>query len=477
MKQLQPFVLSCLLLAGTVAATTAPLCVQAQEEDTLRPLVVRPVDNSPPPPAESQAYAAQPLAGQEGTPQEIGGSEGLHLPAMPPQNPQQMNPPRMVRPVQAPLGRDVIAGFGPPSGSVVSDRVLQLRDESVALREAVNRNVDEFEELHGKGSAGAIQYHSTVAAITARLESGTTRGNPILLRQWNEAEESLNEVGYSLSKLNMLSSSLAGNSDTASYLLQAVRAAFELSGAVDEDHVQLALVRDEVARDAVQIDRTRDRINEDLRRQNAYLATERQNLQVLALAISRGELIHNSLANQPIVVNNDLLSSLPNANTDRSGFATLGSPAPTVYDSYQVPPLPAPAVPVEKNRLHERTSSRLPQKSISSQEGALPGGGAGLGQLLVLVRFTQDQVDYESQLYQAVSTALDRKPNAQFTVVAVSPKNGAPSAIGANTEKVQRDAENVKSSLLQLGLEPSRIATTSIASEVAQVPEVHVYMH
>jgi outer membrane protein OmpA-like peptidoglycan-associated protein len=96
-----------------------------------------------------------------------------------------------------------------------------------------------------------------------------------------------------------------------------------------------------------------------------------------------------------------------------------------------------------------------------------------LGQLLVLVRFNEQNVEYQQPMYDAVSTTLDRKPDANFTVVAVTPKSDKPAT---DTDTAQRRADTVKSELVQLGLQPSRIGITSVSSEVATSPEVHVYV-
>jgi hypothetical protein len=383
----------------------------------------------------------------------------------------------------SPDGRNLFADFGPPSGSVVSDRVFQLRDETVNLRRNIDGNTGEFNELRNKGAAGSIQYHATIAAIKARLEAGTTRGNPVLLRQWSEAEQSLSEVNYSISRLNMLATDLSANSASAAYLLQAVRATFELSGAVDEDHQQLALIRDEVAKGTVQIDRMRGQILEDIGRQTAYLSTERQNLQVLSMGINRGELLNNSLAGQTVVISpSNTTGTLPGTSNDYSGFPSINSNAydnaGAAYnnDAYESAPAPmaSPVMPVQKGVKKSKKSSALPSASAARAEAAAPSGS--LGQLLVLIRFNQDDVDYEQQLYQAVSDALDRKPNASFTVVAVAPKAEDPASVGSNVESSQRHADSVKNSLVQLGLQPTRINMSNIASAAAQTPEVHVYI-
>lgn len=471
------------VLAFAFTLPVIPAALLAEEEDdALRPLIVRPTESARAPvaaPTAPTSSASESAIISEATsaPTNITAASDAKLKLPPPPAPSQIDlstsvspaPSVSRKPVMAPSGRDMFADFGPPSGSVVSDRVFQLRDEAIKLRQDVDRNLDEFNQLRGRGAAGAIQYHSTVAAITARLENGTTRGNPILLRQWSEAEQSLSEVHYSISKLNMLQTGLASSASNTAYLLQAVKAAFELSGALDEDHDQLAMIRDEVSKTVVSIDHVKNEINDDIRRQNAYLANERHNLQALSVAINRGELIRNSLAGQTVIVGNEpIYGSLPGTSAEVSGFPAISSSA---FDqSYAPPPYAAPmgaveSAPINKTALPTRGRSAKP---ISSGEGTL-------GQLLVLVRFNEPQVAYEEQLYQAVSNALDRKPDANFTIVAVRPK-GDPAAVGGDLENAERNAENVKSSLVQLGLQPSRISMSNISSDVAQSPEVHLYI-
>src|SRR5262249_30786688 len=145
------------------------------------------------------------------------------------------------------------------------------------------------------------------------LQNGTTRGNPILLRQWEEANSSLDEGTSSLNKLNALLTAVDADASVASYLLQSVQAGFELSGAVDEDHDQLKLLRDEVSRLVVQLDYLRTQTTGDIERETSYLTTERSNLQALSFAISRGELLGNSMANRPVIVTEPTMQSLPPA--------------------------------------------------------------------------------------------------------------------------------------------------------------------
>lgn len=344
---------------------------------------------------------------------------------------------------------DTLSNFGPSSGTVVGNRALELRDEVMRLRASVNLNTNEFNLQRASGAAGAVQYHSTVAAITARLQNGTTRGNPILLRQWDEAEASLNEVGSSLNRLNSLQSTVAADASLAAYLLESVQAAFQLSGAVDEDHDQLKLLRDEVSRMVVQLDYLGNQVAEDIQRQTLYATTERSNLQTLAFSISRGELLGNS-STRPVVVNPVApVTALPSAASRVNSGSSSYAPAPAA----------APVSPVS-----------------AAEPSADVGTAPSTGRLLVLIRYNKPVVEYEQQLSQAVSAALERRPNSEFSVIAVSPASGDTNELARAQEIAVRNSETVKRSLVQLGLPASRIAVANTQTQTAQTPEVHVYV-
>ena len=370
---------------------------------------------------------------------------------------------------------DALGGFGPSSGTVVGNRALELRDEVLRLRSSVNLNANEFMILRSNGAAGAVQYHSTVAAITARLQNGTTRGNPILLRQWDEAEGSLNEVTQSLNRLNSLQTSVSADASLSSYMLESIQAGFLLSGAVDEDHDQLKLLRDEVSRLVVQLDYLRNQVTDDIQRQTAYLTTERSNLQALAFAITRGELLGNSLANRPVIVNPSPVMMLPQASQ--------GSPfgAPSMRSTVAPTPSAAPSMPVTSGRIGPSPMSpREYMQESAASPPHLPQGNVAVapttGRLLVLIRYNQPNVEYEQQLSAAVSAALARKPEAEFSVIAVTPASGDPSEIATLQEASGRNAEGVKRALVQLGLAPSRITMGSSQTQDARTAEVHVYV-
>ncbi len=360
---------------------------------------------------------------------------------------------------------DFMAGFGPSSGTVVGTRARELRDEVLRLRSSVNLNSNEFSVLRSSGAAGAVQYHSTVAAITARLQNGTTRGNPILLRQWDEANASLDEVTSSLNRLNSLATAIDADASMGSYLSDSVQAAFELSGAVDEDHDQLKVLKDEINRLIVQLDYLRNQTTNDIQRQTNYLTTERSNLQALAFAISRGELLGNSLANRPVIVNTAPFAAISPASFDMP-------PAPQAAPAGQVTPGTTGPAPMSPRELMQENGTAPAQKPNSASAAVTQS----IGQLLVLIRYDQPHVEYEQQLSQAIGNVLEHRPNAEFSVVAVSPQAGDPAELAKLQQTAKGNAEAVKRSLIQLGLAPSRISMATTQLPSVQNPEVHVYI-
>lgn len=302
---------------------------------------------------------------------------------------------------------------GQPTGTAVGAKVDNLRGDLMQLQANVASQNDRLQTVREQAAQNAVGYHNTVATIDAKLQVGTTPGNPILVSQWNQAQSQLQQVNIDLGQMNGLANDVAASAAMSSYLLEATRAAFGISGAVDEDHRQLAILEDETNRTTVLIDRLLTELTEDIARQTNYLGSERNNLNTLALAINNGELYGASLAGRQF----------------------------------------SPVSP-----------------------GTLPGSAIASGRPLVLIRFDRQNVDYEQALFAAVSAALDRRPDAAFDLVAVTPGIGSQAQISLAREEARRDAERVLRSLTSMGLSPNRVSLSTMTSPAAQTNEVHLYV-
>jgi hypothetical protein len=307
---------------------------------------------------------------------------------------------------------------GQPTGTYVGQKVISLRNDLQQLQTTLGRQSNELQQIRGQTVQDSQSYHGTVAAIQARLQVGTTPGNPILVQQWNDAQKGLDRIGDDALKMNRLSTEVASTSGMAAYLLDSVRAARSLSGAVDEDHRQLAVLEDETNSTTVLIERLLTELSADVQRQQQYVTNERANLNTLAVAIKNGQLYGSSLANAPVT---------------------------------------APLAPL--------AAARAPSSLAASNERPL-----------VVIRFDRPNVPYEDALYTAVKSALDRRPNAVFDVVAVAPVGGTPGSTALIETSARRNAEAVVRSLSQMGLPADRVRVSSASSPEATSGEVRVFV-
>ncbi len=309
----------------------------------------------------------------------------------------------------APQYNQGVSSF-PVTNTFVGEKVASLRGELVRLQDQTNQQRSQFEGLRQQQAQESQQYHATVAEMSARLQVGTTPGNPILVQQLNSAQAQLASIAGLAQQTSQLSSEVTASSTTSAYLLESIRAARSLSGAVDEDHRQLRMLEDDANRVAIQIDRLSTELTSDAARQQQAVNIERNNLNTLSVAVSGGQLFGTSLSNR----------------------------------------LNAVAAPV----------SALPASARNDRP-------------LVLIRFDRPSVRFEKQLYQAIKTALDHRPNATFEVVSIAPASAAQSAMGLTT--AQRNAESVVRSMTSMGLPPDRIQLMTSAGAV-NVNEVKVFV-
>lgn len=307
---------------------------------------------------------------------------------------------------------------GAATGTFVGQKVIELRTELQALQSAIAQHNRLLQETRGKIISDSQRYHNTVAAMNARLQVGTTPGNPILVQQFNNAQVDLDQLEADIVALNQLAQAVTTDSTMSAFLGESTRAAFSVSGAVDEDHRQLAILEDEVNRTVVLIERLLKEVSSDVRRQTAYVGTERSNMNLLSAGIKSGEIYGISLVNQ----------AMASAGAGRTAN-TAGMPTDT--------------------------TGRRP---------------------LVVIRFDRVDVPYEQALYNAVSQVLDRRPDAVFDLVAVAPAGGDEATIALNSSKSRRHAENVLRSLVDMGLPPSRVAVSGKTASTANVNEVHLYL-
>lgn len=310
---------------------------------------------------------------------------------------------------------------GEITGTFVGKKVQAMRGELAQLIEQIRIHNNELQDLRAKTIQDSQRYHGTVAAINARLQVGTTPGNPILVQQFNSSLSDLDRLSSDIAQMNSLAQKVEKDASMSSYMLESVQATLGISGAVDEDHRQLAILQDEVNQTVILIQRLLSEVAEDVRRQTNYVAAERANLNTLAAGVKAGEIYGTSLSNRMSGANTGITSTVTRPNFQRTAQPTNRRP-------------------------------------------------------LVVIRFDRTKVNYQQAIYTTVKQVLDRRPDAVFDLVAITPSQLSPGQQAIGSTQARRQAEQVLRSLTEMGLPPSRVALSASTSASAQTNEVHLYL-
>lgn len=337
------------------------------------------------------------------------------------------------------------ASYYAPTKTIVSRKIEELEGDLSNLQKDLSMLSGKLSILEKAGQNASANYYADVATISTQLRSGTTPGNPRLIQRLSNAQNGLESLASNVAELNDLAVEIASVSSVSSFLLDAVRATYSLSGAVEEDHVRLAQLEDSINNTLVLVDRLQNNVNDDITRTAAYLTTERSNLRTLSLAIANGDLYGKSLAARPF-------SSVPLFNTGIQNVSTAPRAPMTSGPSASAP----------------STSGYIP--------ASIPPAQVGKPKPLVKIRFDKVDVQYEQPVYMAVTKALEQYPNARFEIVAVHPNVGNAAQVAIESTRSRRNAEEVLRTLTQMGLDLSRIDLSYSPSATAKTNEVHIYI-
>lgn len=322
-----------------------------------------------------------------------------------------------------------------PTQTIVAQKVNDLRSDLAALQGRVNNLSTQLRSMQQRSLASSTNYNASVATINTQLQSGTTPGNPRLVEKLAVAETSLDTLSQNVADLNAMAVEAANAASMGSFLLESCRSAYGLSGAVEEDHVALSQLEDQVNNTIVTIDRVLNEVNDDITRTAAYLSAERGNIRTLSLAVTNGDYYGRSLANRPF-------SSAP-----PSTLMQPVSMAPAAINP-SAPPMPAPAPPL----------------------------APGSARPLVKIKFDQANVNFQQAVYMAVNEATQKYPGGRLELVAVTPVNGNAAQVAIESTRARRNAETVLRSMEQMGIDINKVDLTTMQSAEARTNEVHIYL-
>jgi len=314
------------------------------------------------------------------------------------------------------------------TGTFVGQKVIAFRQELSQIQASSRANNEELQRIRDNILKNTTEYNKNTGAIETRLQVGTTPGNPTLYTILGQAQNNIQTMGANNNALEGLSARVANNATSNGYLLDSVRAAFSISGAVDEDHAQLRTLQNEVEQTGVLINNLNTEVTSDLARQQQHLAQANAQINHLGSAIRVGN-----------------FQGAPRASN-------VARPERPLFSGKSTP-VAAPLRPVPVRNV-ERASMGRPTP--------LPG------KPLFAVKFSRDDIDYKSDLTTAVNAAVNRKPNAVFEVVGVSNV--------ANRNKAQAHADKIFREIVALGVNANNVNIGAKISDTLQVAEVLVFV-
>ncbi len=300
---------------------------------------------------------------------------------------------------------------GNNTGTFVGQKVVTFRNELSQLQNSIQNNNAVLQQIRGSVVSNALQYHKVIGMIEAKLQVGTTPGNPQMFAMLQNAQNNIQIMNVNSNALSQLASKVSSDVANTKYLVESIRAAYGISGAVDEDHRQLRILENEANQSSIVTSSLLAEINSDIARQQQYIETAK------------------------------------NYMTDLDGAIKAGS--------YGVNNVPLASSEMSANSAFTSTKS-----------------AAVSGKPLFVAKFNKSGVNYKDGLKQAVNSAVSRKPNVLFDIVAVSPSGGSQLS-GANAKN---NATQIFQDMVDMGIGAERISLSARTDASATASEVHIYV-
>ncbi len=296
---------------------------------------------------------------------------------------------------------------GAHTGTFVGQKTIAFGQELEQIKVSHQNNREELAQIQQIISTNTTQYNNTVGSIESKLQIGTTPNDTNLRNRLRQAQNNVQTISVNTNALNSLSIKAANDADSATYLVDSIRAAFNLSGADDKDHRRLRNLLNKAEQLLLTVNRTGDEINGDSAHRQQYLISAQKQLARLSAAI-------------------------------RVGRFSNDAPVPT----------PRPALFGKNNALQTAT--------ITSNKP------------LFVAKFKNDNFSYKEGLSTAVKSAVKRKSNTFFEVLAVSD--------ASSVNKAQRQAHKIFKEITAMGVNSDNINLSAKTDDKTDGAEVWIFV-
>jgi len=310
------------------------------------------------------------------------------------------------------------------TGTLVGQKVIAFRNDLTKLQESIRQNNNELQKVRASVIDNAIDYHNTTAAMEAKLQVGTTPGNPVMYDMLQKTQNNIVVMDENANTLNNIYNQAVSDLSVVNNLQDYIRATYSVAGAIDEDHTQLRTLENETSQTAILINSLLSEVKSDYARQMDYRNTARHYLASLDRAIKVGNF---GMANAPV--------AQPRVNY------------------YQAPQAVQPVQPVQQQPLPPAV------QQVS-------------GKPLFVVKFNNRNVNYQDSLHRTIQTAQGKNPGFHYEVVAVTP----PAANQEVKDLAQTQAGAMFEEIINTGVGPDKVDILSKTSESATGAEVQIFV-
>ena len=338
-------------------------------------------------------------------------------------------------------------------GTFMKNKIANFKSEQEQLKSLVDSRKSTLQEMRNDTNTAVSDYRTAVAQINSKLQLGTTPGNPELMDEWKEARAKLEKINNVAFDIKRLVADVESDQSMVDYMVGSIQASYKIRGATEDDHKQLKALEEEAKQIGSNIAIFARQLNQEAERQQAYVDTEKHNLNDVALNIKNGKLYGSAGSTDFFADGGSMFSSdesyeaFMNETAQDYGMTPRRNTRAKHYtksakDTFSLKPVRSKSTPME----------------ISAPKSTRP---------IIVIKFDKTTVDFAEPLYQALNRVLERNPSATFEVAGISP-------IGSTNASIKKNVKDVMATLTEMGLPASRVALTMQTDDV-NVEEVRIY--
>ncbi|MDO4162258.1 MAG: hypothetical protein Q4D80_04565 [Pseudomonadota bacterium] len=357
------------------------------------------------------------------------------------------------------------------SGSFVGKKVNEFTREYNNIHYAVNASAQKLAQINQSIAENDSEYNAIINTIEVKLQAGTTPSNPDLVSALMKAQENLGTLESGTQKLAGISSEVIAEQEKLAALKSTVNATYAIPGAYDVDHADLNIIssaleqqentnKDLIAAVKADIAGEQEKARQfraEITRLNVDVAAGYVNAAPAALSVPENGTAEFKTI-RPVKVYKSLAKDKSVRTTRKR--VKLGKKIGVIEDIEPAKKTKA-ASKASPESVQHALKTTAPQQAKTVAEPVQQIAGT-----IFSVDFTDENVEYYSQLSSAVQKALRDNPDSRFEVIAIMPMDTAAQ------ERVQNETAKIFGDMLTMSV-PAENLQVSARSEISKkIPSI-----